>query len=442
VKLEPKQISNRHKWLYALVNAGIMMPYAATGAFLIFYYTDVKKLSPVLMGTVTAIYAIYNALNNSVLGHLSDRTRSRWGRRIPYVIFSSIPFAICFALLWLAPFDAQSQTIPLLAYLALGMILWEGLGTAIATGYYSLLPEMFPDYAEQTEVSVRMNIVQTVALLVGSVTPGLLAARIGWFGMGITLGTIGLICLLVGARGLFERNSSLNTGLLLWPAIKATFSSKPFLLVMLAQTMRHLSTNILASGMPFFVKYALKADANQGSLALGAAFVTAAIVLPIWRKISARLGARGTLLAANLCMACATLPLAIVSSLWQAITVAVFIGIGFSGLILMGDVILSDVIDEDQLRTGTRREGMYFGTISTVTTLTGIITGTLFALTSSWSGYNPTLETQPATVGFGFRMMLTLTPFFASCIAVIALLAYPLHGKTLERLRNQLGRPR
>ena len=78
--LEPKQISNR-KWLYALVNAGIMMPYAATGAFLIFYYTDVKKLSPVLMGTVTAIYAIYNALNNSVLGHLSDRTRSRWGRR-------------------------------------------------------------------------------------------------------------------------------------------------------------------------------------------------------------------------------------------------------------------------------------------------------------------------------------------------------------------------
>lgn len=419
--------SSQTKWLYALINAGIMLPYSAIGAFLIFYYTDVKGLSPVLMGVVTAVYAVYNAFNNALIGHLSDRTRSRWGRRIPYVIFSNLPFALSFALLWLAPFDAKTQTVPLLIFLAIGMIVWEGFGTAIATGYYSLLPEMFPEYQEQTEVSVRMNIVQTLGLLVGSVAPGLLAARIGWGGMGVVLGVVTFVCLLVGSRGLFERHgASAQASLSLWPAMRATFSNKAFLLVMLAQTMRHLSTNTLASGMPFFVKYALHADATQGSIALGAAFITAALALPIWRKFSIRLGARGTLLAANAWMAVATLGLGFVSSVPAAVLVAVLIGLGFSGLILMGDVILSDVIAEDAKRTGTRREGAFFGTISTVTTLSGIVTGLLFSLVSGLTGYEPLQAVQPSSVGFGFRLLLTLTPAIASLIAVAALMSYPL----------------
>jgi glycoside/pentoside/hexuronide:cation symporter, GPH family len=436
VSLEPTPVSSRNKWLYALVNAGIMLPYSAVGAFLIFYYTDIKKLSPVLMGGVTAVYAIYNAGNNVVLGHLSDRTRSKWGRRIPYVRFSSLPFAVCFALLWLAPFDAQTQTVALLAYLALGMILWEGLGTAIGTGYYSLLPEMFPDRLEQTDVSVRMNIVQTAALLTGTVLPSVLVARLGWFGMGLCLGAVCLVCLTVGAKGLFERhNSTLQTALPLWTAVRATFSNRAFLLLMLAQTMRHLSTNTLASFMPFFVKYSLHTDSTQGSLALGAAFITAALALPAWRKLAIRLGARGTLLAANAWMCAATATLLLVPNIQWAMVVAVLIGLGFSGLILMGDVVLSDVIDEDQLRTGTRREGMYFGTISTITSLSGILTGLLFGLTSQLSGYQPVLETQPASVGAGFRLMLALTPALASGIAVLALLAYPLHGRRLEQIK-------
>jgi glycoside/pentoside/hexuronide:cation symporter, GPH family len=436
VSLEPAPVSSRNKWLYALVNAGIMLPYSAVGAFLIFYYTDIKKLSPVLMGAVTAVYAVYNAGNNVVLGHLSDRTRSRWGRRIPYVRLSSLPFALCFALLWLAPFDAQTQTVSLLAYLALGMILWEGFGTAIGTGYYSLLPEMFPDRLEQTDVSVRMNIVQTAALLGGTVLPSLLVGRLGWFGMGVCLGAVCLVCLTVGAKGLFERhNSGVQTALPLWPAIYATFSNRAFLLLMLAQTMRHLSTNTLAGFMPFFVKYSLETDSTQGSLALGAAFITAALALPAWRKLATRLGARGTLLTANAWMMLATTALLFVPNIQSAMVVAVLIGLGFSGLILMGDVVLSDVIDEDQLRTGTRREGMYFGTISTVTSLSGILTGALFGLTSQLSGYRPVLETQPATVGVGFRLMLALTPAVASGVAVLALLAYPLHGRRLEQIR-------
>ena len=104
---------------------------------LLYFYTDVKHMPVSWAAIAMTIYAIYNALNNPVLGYIGDRTRSRWGRRIPYLLFCTAPYAVFFALLWMAPFDGRQNPVGLLIYFSIGLIIWEGLGTAVSTnGYY------------------------------------------------------------------------------------------------------------------------------------------------------------------------------------------------------------------------------------------------------------------------------------------------------------------
>ncbi len=127
--------TNRQRWLYSLANLGNVIPYQAVGAILLFYYVDVKHLPVAWSAAAMTFYAIYNALNNPVLGYLSDRTRSRWGRRIPYLLFCTAPYAIAFALVWMAPFDGRQNPVELLSYFLVVLIIWEGLGTAVSTAY-------------------------------------------------------------------------------------------------------------------------------------------------------------------------------------------------------------------------------------------------------------------------------------------------------------------
>ena len=172
--------NNLQQWAYSLGNLGCSIPYQAVGAVLLFFYVDIQKLSPVWAAMVMTGYAIYNAINNPVMGFLSDRTKTRWGRRIPYILFGTIPYAIFFTLLFLVPFDGQRNPISLLIWFIVGLFLFETTATVVQTAYYSLLPEMFAEYQARTSVAVRMNIFMTVGLIIGAALPITIATILGW----------------------------------------------------------------------------------------------------------------------------------------------------------------------------------------------------------------------------------------------------------------------
>lgn len=435
-----ERTSQAQRWWFGLANLGCAIPYQAVGAIALFYYVDVKRLSPTWAAAVMAGYAVYNALNNPLIGYLSDRTRTRWGRRIPFILFGTLPYALFFALLFTAPFDGVTQPVPLLLYFIAGLFLFETLATVVQTAYYALLPEMFHDYHERTDVAVRMNIFMTVGLLIGTALPAILAETLGWALMAGLFALITAAALYLGLPAMFERRTSLEAPAVpLKTALKATLLNRSFVTVVIAQTMRHFATATLAAGMTFYTKYSLGVDPGLTSAILGTAFVVAGLALWPWRQFLARrLEARTTLMLAYALTGISILTLWFAQSVPAALGAAALVGVALAGLILMGDVVLSDVIDEDEVHTGQRREGMYFGMSGLIITLAYALSSAVFGWIAHRYGYDPTLAVQPATVAQGFRIYMTLPPFIGALLAVLALRFYPLHGPRLQAVRQAL----
>ncbi|MCL4868478.1 MAG: MFS transporter [Anaerolineae bacterium] len=428
--------TNRQRWLYALANLATVIPYQAM-PFAQFYYTDIKQLPVPWVSNLLFFFAFYNAANNPLIGYLSDRTRTRWGRRIPYIFLGTAPMVFFFTLIWVAPFDGLTHPGYLITWFALTLVLWELFGTAIGTSYFSLLPEMFTSYQERTDVAVRMNLFQTMGLMIGVALPPLLYSRIGWVPMGLLFALVCAAAMYTGLRGMFERPEYADRPTLdLLPALKATFINRSFATIVTAYTLRYFAISTLATGVPFYIKYSLKVDDALASAILASAFVTAGLFLWPWRQLVAhRFEARTTMMLAFLIMALGATPLLFVQTLGGAIAAAILFGIGISGMILMTDVILADIADEDEMYTGLRREGMYFGLNGFITSLSFALVALVFRWLPPAYGYDSTLAAQPETVAMGFRLYMSVAPAAACLLAIIALYFYPLHGQRLKAIK-------
>lgn len=436
--------SAKTRTMYSLMSLGVATPAEAVAGIIAFYIVDVKNLPAEWFATFWFFYTIYNALNNPALGYLSDRTRSRWGRRIPYVLFGGLPYAVTFALLFTAPFDGRDNPLGLLIYFGAAIVVWEGLYTAFATGYYGLLPEMFGEYGERTDVAARMNIFQTVALVLGAAMPPLLAEILGWSGMATALAVVSVIAIYAGYPSLFERaDLKTDTSFPFVQALKYTFANRSYLTAAGAQMMRFVATGTLQTGILFYLKYSLKVDESLATVILGIAFVIAMFSLYPWRNwVANRLDSRRTLMLANAVMILGIVPMGFSPNINFTYAAAVILGIGLGGLILIGDVIIAEVVDEDEVKTGHQRAGMYFGMSGFLITLSGLIVSSVFGLVMPAFGYDTLLEIQPPSVDLGFRIFLTVPTSIGFLLAIFLLWLYPLHGKRLAEIKEVLKKKR
>lgn len=441
---QPLSASRKTRMMYSLMSLGVATIAEAIAGIIAFYIVDVKNLPVTWYSTFWFFYTIYNALNNPALGYLSDRTRSRWGRRIPYVLFGGLPYAVAFALIFTAPFDGKENPVALLVYFGVMIVIWEGIYTALATGYYGLLPEMFPSYAERTDVAAKMNIFQTVALVLGAALPPLLSNLLGWSGMALLLAAISTVAIYVSLPFLKERpelrqEASFPFG----KALVATFLNRSYLTAAGAQAMRFFATGSLQTGIMFYLKYSLKVDESLSTVILGIAFVTAMFSLYPWRNwVANKLDSRRTLMLANAVMILGIVPMGFSPNITFTYAAAVILGIGLGGLVLIGDVIISEVVDEDEVKTGQQRAGMYFGMSGFLITLSGLLISTVFGLVMPAFGYDTLLDVQPSSVDLGFRIFLTAPTSAGFLLAIFLLWLYPLHGERLKQIQETLKNKR
>lgn len=429
--------SSKTRIMYAVTSLGVSIPSEAVAGIMAFYVVDVKNLPATWFSAFWLVYTLYNALNNPTLGYFSDRTRSRWGRRLPYILFGGLPYGVMFALLFTAPFDGRTNPSGLLVYFGICIIVWEGLYTALATGYYGLLPEMFGTYRERTDAAAKMNIFQTIALVFGAALPPMLAEFLGWSGMATLLAVISVVAIYIGYPFLFERKDlKTDTSFPFFSSLKATFINRSYWTAAGSQAMRFFATGTLQMGMLFYMKYSMNVDESQATIIFGIAFLVAMISLYPWRNwVANKLDSRRTLMLANAVMILGLIPLGFAPSITLAYFAAVIIGIGLGGLVLIGDVIMTEVVDEDEIKTGHQRAGMYFGMSGFIITLSGLLVASSFGIMMPAFGYDTLLEVQPASVDLGFRLFLTIPTTIGFLLAIFLLWLYPLHGTRLQEVQ-------
>jgi glycoside/pentoside/hexuronide:cation symporter, GPH family len=436
--------STKTRLLYSLSSLGITIPGEAVAGVIAFYIVDIKNLPVAWYSTFWFFYTLYNALNNPAIGFLSDRTRTRWGRRLPYILFGGLPYALAFALLFTAPFDGKTDPRGLLIYFGTAIILWEGLYTALCTGYYGLMPEMFGTYEERTDVAAKMNIFQILGLFIGAALPPMLANLMGWSNMAMLFAGVSVIAIYAGYPAMFERKElHTDTSFPFGAALKYTFMNRSYLTAAGAQTMRFFATGSLQTSILFYLKYSLKVDEGLATVVLGLAFFTAMLTLYPWRNwVANKLDSRRTLMLANAIMILGIVPMGFSPNIYFTYAAALVLGIGLGGLVLIGDVIMTEVVDEDEVKTGHQRAGMYFGMSGFLITLSGLLVSSVFGLLMPAFGYDTLLETQPASVDMGFRIFLTVPTSIGFLLAIFLLWLYPLHGKYLADIKQTLKEKR
>jgi glycoside/pentoside/hexuronide:cation symporter, GPH family len=441
---------------YSAGNLGVALFFNTTQTWLIFFYVDIVRLDARLVGLAFALaYGVWNAINDPVVGMLSDRTRTRWGRRVPFIALGTPFLLVLFFLVWSPPLGGHPLADPrswgLLAWFAVVIALFDLANTAVSVPYVSLFPELYPQLRERTEVSIYRQVAAMIGTALGLAVMPLLVGGIGrragtlagWRGAGLVLGAVGAASLGVSLMGSREpARVEPKHAMPILQALKATLVNRSFLAYMVADLMINFIWSWLSAMVPFFCKYVINATDAQTSILFAGMIATALALYPAWRWVALRIGSRATLALSVSLFVVFLLPVLVVRTLPQAIVMMLLVGTAHSGMTLVREILLGDVIDEDELATGRRREGSYFGVCAFIERLVMILIGGATGLVLTLSRYDAAAATQPDTVSLGIRLGMTVLPIVALAVALTALKLYPLGRRQVQDLKDRLAEAR
>ena len=202
------KLPTRTKVFYGIGDLGNAVVNSAIQFFLMKFYTDGALILPALAGNALLIGKIWDAINDPLFGWLTDKTKSRFGKRRVFMIFGAVPLAIAVALLWYVPAGMTGSVT--FIWIAVTFLLFDTVWTLTNVPYYALTSELTDDYDERSSLTtVRMVMAVPAYLLGAAVTPaivGLFALqRTGYGFIGILYGVISCVVLLISAAGFRER---------------------------------------------------------------------------------------------------------------------------------------------------------------------------------------------------------------------------------------------
>jgi len=430
------------KLVYSLGGLAVTLPASVFTTYIIYYYVDIIKLPVYLAGIAMLVYAVWNAVNDPLAGFLSDRTRSPYGRRLPYLAYGLVPFGLFFFLLWLPPFRGLDQYRLLFFYFLFMICLFDGCGAVVSINWSSLFPEMFTTIKDRIEANSYRQIFGLLGILGGIALPPMLYNRWGWGWMGALTAAVMMLALFLSLHASREEPKfSRDPSLPFWPALKAALANRSFLTFVLANLLIQYALITLMAAAPFYAKYILQASPEAIAVVMLVGFFTALPMLIFWRRLARRGGAKRVMILSLGLLALGLIPLFYIRVLNDSriAWVAVLTGAAVAGYLLLNDILLADVIDEDELATGTRREGTYFGLNTFITKFSLALEAVSLSSVFLLYGYNPYIYTQPKTLGDGLRLLIAGLPIAALVLAIVALAFYPLSGKRLEAMREKLA---
>lgn len=425
---------------------------AINGFFLNAFLLDVAGLRPATAGLIFLLVKIWDAVNDPMIGMLTDRTRSRWGRRRPWLLFAAIPFGLTFFLQWVVP--DVGDAFKFWYYLIVALLL-DTAYTAVNVPYAALTPELTHDYDERTSLSAyRMSfsilggvfsafLHTLIVNAVPDVTRGYLISAAIW---SFFIIMPNFITFAFTREVHYMEKRPPAPGIV--EGLKIAFKNKAFVYVTLIYFLSWLSIQFVQSNLILYVRYWMHAESQFGVLIL-AVQVSAFLFLLFWNRVSARIGKQSTYYIGMGFWVIVSVLLFFVQpgQITLLFILAILAGAGVSIGYLIPWSMLPDVIEQDELDTGVRREGLFYGFFVFLQKL-GLSLGLAisnFALEAA--GYiTPTLGTaqpiQPDSVLFALRLFVSILPAIVLMASFPVVRAYPINRARHADLRKELERRR
>jgi GPH family glycoside/pentoside/hexuronide:cation symporter len=461
------------KSLYGSGDWGISSIGMMRSIFLAIYLTDIVGLEPRLASFGALVGVVWDAVNDPIVGIISDRLNTRWGRRRPFLLWFAIPFGLSFVILWSAP-DWDNQ-IALLAYVTFSFMIADTLQTLISVPFLSLTPELTPDYDERTTLTSFRSFFQLVgALTVVIAAPAIIdmvlarggTQQQGFMLVGAIFGFIGAIPLLL--LGIFVRETSTpeqHESTPFHETLNTAWDNIPFRFAVGIHMLNWSAVDMVAVTFPYFLLYWVAHGDFLASIRLfgfdlayesaffGILMFVCILFVPFWLWLSRIRNKREAYALGMTFWVVVTFMMYSVQpgQTGYLLVIAALAGIGVSAAYTLPDSMFADVIEWHELRTGRRQEGIYYGIRTLIRKLTGALVIFITLQMLGWSGYvsPPDGTIQFAQSASALHMIrLLVSPFGATmlCGTIILALLFPLsreqHGRIqrlLERRRERLA---
>ena len=437
-----EKISAKTKVLYGVADLGMQAVTAVLQFWVLFFYTDVAHIDSGLAGTALMVGKLtWDLINDPFFGYLSDKTKSKLGRRRPWMLISAVPLALSMWFLLSIP-EGLMGVKAFLAVL-ISFLLLDTCHSAIAIPYYAMTPELTLDYTERTSLTTVREIFTVVGYIIGAGLTKMLADIIqnsfhlttsqSWSAVGATFGVVACLTVMTTALTVKERRRAHFTPNTMPPfkAFLTTLKNKPFMVLMGAQLLSGFSFTLLTTFLSYFVIYQIKMESQLTIIMLILLGCIGVFLFP-WRAVSEKIN-KGPSYALGLFIA----SLAVIATFffpnaptpWIYVIVAVA-GIGFSGQWVFPWSMLPDVVEYDQAMTGERHEGIYYGMWQFLTKFTGALGIAVCGWVLDLFGYVANQPQQTERALLGIRLFFGPVAAGVLIISLPLLIWYPITKKT------------
>ncbi len=443
------EISTGKKIIYGMGYVGTQMFNGIQAAVTAWFWLNIMKLDNYTYSIIMLVfYNIWNALNDPIFGWISDRTRTKWGRRIPFIrIFT--PIWMISTIFLFFPYLSVDQ-IGLAIWFTFFLLLFDTCYTMVAGCYNALMPELTTLTTERTKISMISQVFSIVGIAASFIFPLLFKNNLFMFFLFIIISSaISMIVLLIPSllireRGLYEEEESMGLGKALIESIK----NRPFMAFVGWNFMQQFMSSIIVANVIFYATHVLQTSSLGAMLLFVALFITLLPGFFIWVNVSKKIGVKATVIYSALFIIVGLFLLFILGSdyIFSFIILAIC-GFGLAGPLIFSNVMIAECTDWDELRTNQRREAMYFGTNALFTKPAIGVAQAVIAITLATTGFIPDLIDpfgkiinipQSTSAIWGIRMIMGLFPAIAMILGLIFLSIYPLNLEKTREMKEKL----
>jgi len=416
-----------------------------TGGGLTFFFVTYFGMDPKWSASCWLIFGIWNAVNDPLFGFISDRTKSKLGRRIPYIRYGAPFVAAVFILTWITWFNTGSD-FQMFLQMLVSLFLFDTLYTAIATSLYVMPYEM----AITNKARGGIFLVKTIFSLVGLSVPLVLLAQLESI-LAVSLQTFQMIMVIIGAIAgiviftstFFYQEKTYIKEDEQYPFGKSLvecFKNKSFIIFeVVSFTITFINTALMIG-----LSYYFEAEGINFIFCYAAMFAGIILGMVLWMKPGAKWGVKKSLIVMCFLFGTGILLLMLLGQ-YTIVGVLGFLasGIGFAGGYYVIPMMNGDVIDYDEHVSGLRREGMYAGVNSFICKPAISIANALFPIMILWFGYdnNKAIAQQTDLAKFGIRFSwLSVSTLLLYISGIVIAIFYPLAGEKWDTIKSDLAR--